>query len=100
MGVFVICWLPFFIWMPLTSILELDTPPLLYNTILWVGYCNSTINPFIYGLFCKEFRTVAVMVCVKMSGCCHHSTLGFASLGRVFEAAADPIGITISDTNT
>ena len=94
MGVFVICWLPFFIWMPLTSILELDTPPLLYNTILWVGYCNSAINPFIYGLFCKEFRTVAVMVCVKMSGCCHHSLLGFASLGsRVFEA--DP-----SDTNT
>jgi hypothetical protein len=21
-----------------------------------VGYINSTVNPFIYGIFCREFR--------------------------------------------
>jgi hypothetical protein len=42
--------------MPLTSLLELNTPPLLYNIILWVGYINSTVNPFIYGIFSREFR--------------------------------------------
>jgi hypothetical protein len=55
-GVFLVSWLPFFIWMPLTSLLELDTPPLIYNIILWVGYINSTVNPFIYGIFSREFR--------------------------------------------
>ena len=26
MGIFVVCWLPFFIWMPVTSLFELKTP--------------------------------------------------------------------------
>ena len=58
MGVFVICWLPFFIWMPVTSLFELQTPRMLYDAILWIGYGNSAMNPFIYGFFCKEFRSV------------------------------------------
>ncbi len=58
MGIFVLCWLPFFIWMPVTSLAELHTPEVVYNVILWVGYGNSAVNPFIYGLFCKEFRAV------------------------------------------
>lgn len=57
-GAFLVCWLPFFIWMPLTSLLELETPRLLYNIILWIGYVNSALNPFIYGLFNREFKTV------------------------------------------
>ena len=57
-GAFLICWLPFFIWMPLTALMELHTPPLLYNIILWVGYGNSAINPFIYGIFNRDFRNI------------------------------------------
>ena len=60
MGTFLICWLPFFVWMPLTSILELHTPPVVYSVILWVGYGNSVVNPFIYGFFSREFRQVIV----------------------------------------
>ena len=56
-GVFMICWLPFFIWMPLTALSELVTPGWLYDIILWTGYGNSSVNPFIYGLFSIEFKT-------------------------------------------
>lgn len=58
MGIFVLSWMPFFIWMPLTALLELETPAALYSVILWVGYSNSVVNPFIYGLFSREFREV------------------------------------------
>ncbi len=44
--------------MPLTSLLELYTPPLLYTAILWIGYGNSVVNPFVYGFFSREFRGV------------------------------------------
>ena len=30
----------------------------LRSIILWIGYGNSTVNPFIYGFFCREFRAV------------------------------------------
>ena len=56
-GAFIICWLPFFIWMSVTALFELVTPKWLYDIILWTGYGNSAVNPFIYGLFSIEFRT-------------------------------------------
>ena len=31
MGIFVVCWTPFFVWMPLTALLELRTPPVVYR---------------------------------------------------------------------
>ena len=31
MGIFVVCWTPFFIWMPLTALFELHTPPVIYR---------------------------------------------------------------------
>ncbi|XP_059095465.1 octopamine receptor beta-3R-like isoform X1 [Tigriopus californicus] len=58
MGIFLICWLPFFIWMPLTGIFDLHTPSFVYTMILWVGYGNSVVNPFIYGFFNREFKGV------------------------------------------
>ncbi len=53
--------------MPLTSLLELHTPPLVYSVILWIGYGNSVVNPFVYGFFSREFRSVILKDYRKLS---------------------------------
>ncbi|KAL5111377.1 hypothetical protein TcWFU_001432 [Taenia crassiceps] len=62
MGVFCICWLPFFIvalGRPLYNYIhntEKDIDPRLSCFFLWLGYVNSTLNPLIYAIFNREFR--------------------------------------------
>uniref|UniRef100_A0A452IYK4 G-protein coupled receptors family 1 profile domain-containing protein n=1 Tax=Gopherus agassizii TaxID=38772 RepID=A0A452IYK4_9SAUR len=62
MGVFVFCWLPFFILTIADPFINFSTPEDLYNSFLWLGYFNSTCNPIIYGLFyswfCKPFKMI------------------------------------------
>ncbi|XP_023331498.1 octopamine receptor beta-3R [Eurytemora carolleeae] len=58
MGGFLVCWLPFFIWMPLVHLMEIETPHNLYLYIQWIGYFNSGINPVIYGLHHQEFKQI------------------------------------------
>ncbi|XP_032643372.1 trace amine-associated receptor 4-like [Chelonoidis abingdonii] len=62
MGVFVFCWLPFFILTIADPFLNFSTPEDLYNAFLWLGYCNSTCNPIIYGLFYSWFRKAFKMI--------------------------------------
>ncbi|XP_067398610.1 trace amine-associated receptor 4-like [Emydura macquarii macquarii] len=56
MGVFILCWLPFFILTIADPFINFSTPEDLYNAFLWLGYFNSTCNPIIYGLFYSWFR--------------------------------------------
>ncbi|XP_008056790.1 trace amine-associated receptor 4-like [Carlito syrichta] len=56
MGVFVLCWLPFFILTIIDPFINFATPEDLYNLFLWLGYFNSTFNPIIYGMFYPWFR--------------------------------------------
>lgn len=57
MGVFVICWLPFFLMYIILPFCFSCCPSLrLINVITWLGYANSTINPLIYTIFNIEFR--------------------------------------------
>ncbi|XP_059151398.1 alpha-1A adrenergic receptor-like [Physella acuta] len=67
-GVFITCWLPFFVILPLDSLCPTcSVPPLLFKLFFWLGYCNSTMNPIIYTLSSNEFRRafLAILCCRK-----------------------------------
>lgn len=59
-GVFVICWVPFFIvalMMPLCGeSCDRNIPEWVFSVFLWLGYFNSTLNPIIYTIFSPDFK--------------------------------------------
>lgn len=62
-GMFVLCWLPFFIILPLGSISSLLKPPeTLFKVIFWLGYFNSCLNPIIYPCSSKEFKRAFIRI--------------------------------------
>lgn len=58
MGVFVLCWFPFFFTYSLHAICRESCyiPAALFNLFFWIGYCNSSVNPIIYTIFNRDFR--------------------------------------------
>nr|CAD2201219.1 unnamed protein product [Meloidogyne enterolobii] len=55
--VFTFCWLPFFctyVIMPFCSGCYLH--PKVHQAFVWLGYINSSLNPFLYGILNLEFR--------------------------------------------
>ncbi|XP_071947727.1 dopamine receptor 1-like [Antedon mediterranea] len=56
MGVFLFCWVPFFTVNVVSSFCPECSSPVLFSLLTWLGYCNSTLNPIIYGIFNKDFR--------------------------------------------
>ncbi|XP_068178048.1 alpha-2A adrenergic receptor [Antennarius striatus] len=56
-GVFVICWFPFFFTYMLMTLCEsCPVPHTLFKFFFWFGYCNSALNPIIYTIFNNDFR--------------------------------------------
>ncbi|XP_053189849.1 alpha-2C adrenergic receptor [Scomber japonicus] len=58
MGVFVLCWFPFFFSYSLYGICRepCEIPETLFKFFFWIGYCNSSLNPVIYTIFNQDFR--------------------------------------------
>nr|AAI17637.1 Adrenergic, alpha-2A-, receptor [Danio rerio]CAK04059.1 adrenergic, alpha-2A-, receptor [Danio rerio] len=55
-GVFVICWFPFFFTYTFTAFCDCCVPETLFKFFFWFGYCNSSLNPIIYTIFNNDFR--------------------------------------------
>ncbi|XP_074641348.1 alpha-2 adrenergic receptor-like [Tubulanus polymorphus] len=57
MAAFIICWFPFFTIYAVSTSFRLDVNRLCFNFFFWLGYCNSALNPVIYTVFNRDFRT-------------------------------------------
>lgn len=57
MGVFVVCWMPFFLMYVILPFCATCCPTGKFiNFITWLGYINSAVNPIIYTIFNMDFR--------------------------------------------
>ncbi|XP_076872272.1 trace amine-associated receptor 1b [Brachyhypopomus gauderio] len=55
-GVFLICWTPFFLCNIIDPFIGFSIPPGITDALVWFGYLNSTLNPFIYAFLYPWFR--------------------------------------------
>ena len=58
-GVFIICWLPFFVTNVLIGICNEEcviNKEIIMPIFTWLGYINSGVNPIIYALSMRDFR--------------------------------------------
>ncbi|XP_071781355.1 trace amine-associated receptor 1-like [Centroberyx gerrardi] len=56
MGAFLSFWTPFFVCNVIDPFISYSIPSALLETLLWVGYLNSTVNPLVYAFFYSWFR--------------------------------------------
>ena len=70
MGIFIFCWLPFFLMYLMVPIVGVTVPILLDRIITWVGYVNSFINPIVYALTNRDFRKAYIATLKGVFKCC------------------------------
>ncbi|VDP71753.1 unnamed protein product [Echinostoma caproni] len=61
MGTFICCWLPFFIYNTIKSIspsLIKEHDYIIFPLVTWLGFVNSSINPFIYAFSLRDIKRV------------------------------------------
>lgn len=56
MGAFLSFWTPFFVCNVIDPFIGHTVPSAVFETLVWVGYFNSTVNPLIYAFFYNWFR--------------------------------------------
>ncbi|XP_077402799.1 alpha-1A adrenergic receptor-like [Vanacampus margaritifer] len=62
-GMFILCWLPFFLTLPISSFNKnLHLPKTFFKVIFWLGYFNSCLNPIIYPCYSREFKQAFIRI--------------------------------------
>ncbi|KAE8287817.1 Alpha-1B adrenergic receptor Alpha-1B adrenoreceptor [Larimichthys crocea] len=62
-GMFILCWLPFFLALPIGSFnSSLRPPETFFKVIFWLGYFNSCLNPIIYPCYSREFKQAFIRI--------------------------------------
>ncbi|CAB1353056.1 unnamed protein product, partial [Coregonus sp. 'balchen'] len=62
-GMFILCWLPFFLVLPIGSFnANLRPPETFFKVIFWLGYFNSCLNPIIYPYYSREFKQAFIRI--------------------------------------
>ncbi|XP_067855211.1 histamine H1 receptor [Heptranchias perlo] len=56
MAGFMVCWIPYFVTFMIMAFCETCVNHNLHMFTIWLGYINSTLNPFIYPLCNKDFK--------------------------------------------
>uniref|UniRef100_A0A8C9XCZ9 Trace amine associated receptor 1 n=1 Tax=Sander lucioperca TaxID=283035 RepID=A0A8C9XCZ9_SANLU len=62
LGVFLMCWSPFFLCFTFQLFLHVSVPLPLFETLNWIALLNSMLNPFIYAFFYSWFRSAFRMI--------------------------------------
>ncbi|XP_036406103.1 trace amine-associated receptor 1-like, partial [Megalops cyprinoides] len=62
MGVFLSCWIPYFVCTLLDPVINNSAPPVLYEIVTWFAYLNSTFNPIVYAFFYSWYRRAFKMI--------------------------------------
>ncbi|XP_029966755.1 trace amine-associated receptor 1-like [Salarias fasciatus] len=57
MGVFLMCWTPFFVCFAIMILENALVPDELFDVVVWLAMFNSMLNPFIYAFFYSWFRS-------------------------------------------
>ncbi|XP_015259697.1 PREDICTED: trace amine-associated receptor 1-like [Cyprinodon variegatus] len=62
MGVFLICWTPFFLSIGFYRLRKVMIPDILVEIFKWIGWSNSMLNPLVYAFFYRWFRRAVKMI--------------------------------------
>ncbi|XP_029371970.1 alpha-1A adrenergic receptor [Echeneis naucrates] len=92
-GCFILCWLPFFLVLPIGSIFPSCKPSdTIFKITFWLGYLNSCINPIIYPCFSREFKKAFLNVlrgqCLKTAKRQGRTTSSSSSPGPMSKTSA------------
>jgi hypothetical protein len=65
MGVFIACWLPFFVTNLLSAFCQscIHNPERVVTVVTWLGWINSGMNPVIYACWSRDFRRYSKILC-------------------------------------
>ncbi|XP_052773591.1 octopamine receptor 1-like [Mya arenaria] len=80
-GAFIICWCPFFTIYLMGAFCHECVSELVFAVFFWLGYCNSALNPCIYALFARDFRSAfkRLVLCRRRKGFTHATRADFVT---------------------